>query len=40
MDEVQFDTESLTDLEELWCSFCMEEECTVDSVDYVEKVVL
>lgn len=39
-DETQFDADSLADLEDLWRTFCREEGCEADSVDYVEKVIL
>lgn len=38
-DKTQFDTENLADLEELWCSFCKEEGCQMDIVDYVRTVL-
>lgn len=36
-DETQFNPTCLDDLEELWETFCKEEGCAIDSVDYVEE---
>ena len=36
-DETQFNPTDLDDLEDLWETFCKEEGCAIDSVDYVEQ---